>query len=195
MSPLEAVINAALPWIIRLAGMFWLVGAFALFRQIQSEMAIDAMTRRISRAADALEREVAIVDEAIRDADGLDADGYGDIDTPVKRKTKSTAELAEERWIDRDDAARRGWIAGQAVVLLATAMTMILLHPMAAWMAALLVAGQGAYFFWREWTARRAPSAAAAAHARPSRATVNAGWVSLSVAMLVWTAAFRNLLN
>ena len=62
-------------------------------------------------------------------------------------------------------------------------------------MAALLVAGQGLYFFWREWTARRAPSAEAAAHARPSAATINAGWVSLIVAMLVWMAAFRGLLG
>lgn len=190
MGPLEAVINATLPWIIRLAGLFWLIGAFALFRQIQAEMALDRMARRISAAADALEAESDAVDAAIHDAEG-----YGDIDAPVKRRKKNAAELAEERWIARDDAARRGWIAGQAVVLLATAMTMILLHRMAAWMAALLVAGQGAYFFWREWTARRAPTREAAAHARPSGATVNAGWVSLIVAMLVWTAAFRGLLN
>ncbi len=87
MGPLDALINAALPWIIRLAGLFWLIGAFALFRQIQVEMALD--------------REAAV-----RKA----ADGN-----------------ANERWADRDDAARRGWIAGQAVVLMATAIAMILL--------------------------------------------------------------------
>ena len=155
MGPLDALINAALPWIIRLAGLFWLIGSFALFRQIQVEMALD-------RAA------------ALR---------------------KSPGGNANERWADRDDAARRGWIAGQAVVLMATAIAMILLLVIAAWMAALLVIGQGLYFFWREWTARRAPTAEAALHARPSAATVNAGWVSLAVAMLVWMAGFRGLLN
>ena len=167
MATLEAVINAGLPWIIRLAGLFWLIGAFALFRQIQAEMALDRMTAAISKAAGAREAE-----------------------TP-----EDAAAQATERWIDRDDAARRGWIAGQAVVLMATAIAMILALWVAAWMAALLVAGQGLYFFWREWTARRAPSAAAAMHARPSAATVNAGWVSLIVAMLVWMGAFRGLLN
>jgi hypothetical protein len=108
---------------------------------------------------------------------------------------KASGGNANERWADRDDAARRGWIAGQAVVLMATAIAMILLLVIAAWMAALLVIGQGLYFFWREWTARRAPTAEAALHARPSAATVNAGWVSLAVAMLVWMAGFRGLLN
>jgi hypothetical protein len=72
---------------------------------------------------------------------------------------------------------------------------MILLHSFAVWMVALLVAGQGVYFFWREHVARRAPTAEAAAHARPSASTVNAGWVSLIIAMLVWSAAFRGLLR
>ncbi|MDO9307295.1 MAG: hypothetical protein Q7T75_05410 [Mesorhizobium sp.] len=189
MSPLDAVINASLPWIIRIAGLFWLIGSFMLFRQIRSEIALDRMTAMIGKAADALEAEAAAIDVP------ADTDGYGDIDAPVKRRPKSDAEKAAERWFDRDDAARRGWIAGQAVVLMATAVTMMLLHPFAAWLAALLVTGQGLYFFWREWTARRAPSAEAAAHARPSAATINAGWVSLVVAMLVWTAAFRDLLN
>lgn len=187
MDPLQAVSDAVLPWIIRMAGLFWLIGSFMLFRQIRAEMALDAMTAQISAAADALDREIAGVDEEI--------DDYGDIDAPVKRREKSAAEIAEERWIDRDDAARRGWIAGQAVVLAATALAMMLMHRFAAWMVALLVIGQGVYFFWREWTARRAPSAEAALHARPSASTVNAGWVSLIVAMLVWTAAFRGLLN
>lgn len=188
MATLEAIINAGLPWIIRLAGLFWLIGAFALFRQIQAEMALDRMTAAISKAADA--REAGTPEDA---ADG--DDGYGDIDAPVRRRERSEDEKAAERWIDRDDAARRGWIAGQAVVLMATAIAMILLLWVAAWMAALLVTGQGLYFFWREWTARRAPSAEAAKHARPSAATVNAGWVSLIVAMLVWMGAFRGLLN
>ncbi|MEQ1782546.1 MAG: hypothetical protein ABMA14_14380 [Hyphomonadaceae bacterium] len=155
MGPLDELINAALPWAIRLAGLFWLIGAFALFRQIQVEMTLDR-------------------DAAVRKAAGGNAN---------------------ERWSDRDDAARRGWIAGQAVVLMATAIAMILLKVIAAWMAALLVVGQGLYFFWREWTARRAPTPEAALHARPSAATVNAGWVSLAVAMLVWMAGFRGLLN
>ncbi len=195
MSPLDAAINASLPWIIRIAGLFWLIGSFMLFRQIRSEMALDRMTAQISAAADAMEAEAEALDSAIRDADDDTDDGYGDIDAPVKRRKRSDAEKAAEAWMDRDDAARRGWIAGQAVVLAATAISMILLHPFASWMAALLVIGQGVYFFWREWTARRAPTIEAAAHARPSAATVNAGWVSLAVAMLVWTAAFRNLLN
>ena len=80
-------------------------------------------------------------------------------------------------------------------MLIATALAMILLHRLAAWLVALLVMGQGLYFFWREWTARRAPTAEAATHARPTRATVNAGWASLVVAMLVWSATFRGVLQ
>lgn len=169
MTPLDAVANAVLPWIIRLAGLFWLIGAFALIRQIRMEMTLDRMTARIEDMA--------------RD--------FADNDKP---RLKSATESSAERWQSRDDAARRGWIAGQAVVLAATGIAMVLIHPFAAWMVALLVLGQGVYFIWREWTARRAPDAEAAAHARPTRATVNAGWVSLVVAMLVWTAAFRGLL-
>lgn len=100
-----------------------------------------------------------------------------------------------DAWIDRDDRARRGWIAAQAVVLAATSLAMILLHPFASGMVALLVLGQGAYFLWREHAARRAPTPEAAAHARPSQSTVNAGWVSFAVAILVWLAAFRGLLH
>ena len=72
-------------------------------------------------------------------------------------RPRAIAGEATERWIDRDDAARRGWIAGQAVVLAATALAMMLLHPFAAWLVALLVLGQGVYFIWREHTARHAP--------------------------------------
>lgn len=169
MTPLDAVANAVLPWIIRLAGLFWLLGAFALIRQIRMEMTLDRMTARIEDMA--------------RD--------FADNDKP---SLKSPAELSAERWQARDDAARRGWIAGQSVVLAATGIAMVLMHPFAAWMVALLVLGQGIYFIWREWTARHAPDAEAAAHARPTPATVNAGWVSLVVAMLVWTAAFQGLL-
>jgi ABC-type Fe3+ transport system permease subunit len=75
------------------------------------------------------------------------------------------------------------------------ALAMILLHPLAVWLVALLVTGQGLYFFWREWTARRAPNAEAARHARPTRATVNAGWASIVVAILVWSASFRGVLG
>jgi hypothetical protein len=169
----EAFSDGLLGWIIRVAGLLWLLGAFALLRQIRMEMALDRMASQLQGMA----KDVA-------------GEGNTGAQTP-----KSAEEAAEARWIDRDDAARRGWIAGQAVVLIATSLAMMLLHPVAAWMAAVLVLGQGLYFFWREWTARRAPSAEAAAHARPTRATVNAGWVSLFVAMLVWSAAFRGLLR
>lgn len=157
--------NGLLQWIIRGAGLMWLLGALALFRQIQAEMALDSMTAKLEKAA--------------RD---LDANA-------------PSTETPEDRWINRDDAARRGWIAAQAVVLTATALSMLILHPFAAWMAALLVTGQGVYFFWREHTARHAPSPEAAEHARPSPSTVNAGWVSLAIALLVWLAAFRGLLG
>jgi hypothetical protein len=158
----EAFSDGLLGLIIRLAGLFWLLGAFALVRQIRMEMMLDRMTSQIEGMTKELEGDAAATDA---------------------------------RWKDRDDTARRGWIAGQAVVLVATSLAMILLHPVAVWLVALLVMGQGFYFFWREWTARRAPNADAAAHARPTRATVNAGWVSLVVAMLVWSAAFRGVLQ
>lgn len=166
----EAFSEGLLGLIIRLAGLFWLLGAFALVRQIRMEMMLDRMTSKIEGMAKTM---------------AGDAPGSG----------KSAEEAANARWKDRDDAARRSWIAGQAVVLIATALAMILLHRLAAWLVALLVMGQGLYFFWREWTARRAPTAEAAAHARPTRATVNAGWASLVVAMLVWSATFRGVLH
>ncbi len=72
--------------------------------------------------------------------------------------------------MDRDDAARRGWIAGRAVVLAATGLAMVMLHPAASPMAAFLVLGQGVYFIWRGATARRAPGPEAAARMRgPAR--------------------------
>lgn len=168
----ESFSDGLLGWIIRIAGLFWLLGAFALLRQIRMEMALDRMTSRLEGIARDLEREAGAAGE----------------------KAASSPDDPIERWKDRDDAARRGWIAAQAVVLAATALAMMMLHPFAAWLVALLVTGQGLYFFWREWTARRAPDAEAAAHARPTQATVNAGWVSLAVALLVWAAAFRGLL-
>jgi hypothetical protein len=174
----EAFSEGLLGLIIRLAGLFWLLGAFALVRQIRTEMMLDRMTSQIEGMAETI----------ARDAEAADA-----VETP--EPAKPAQEAAIERWKDRDDAARRGWIAGQAVVLIGTSLAMILLHPFAVWLAALLVMGQGVYFFWREWTARRAPSAEAAAHARPTRATVNAGWASLVVAVLVWSAAFRGVLQ
>jgi hypothetical protein len=162
---LEQFSNGLLEWIIRIAGVLWLVGAFMLFRQIRMEMALDNMTEKLERMA--------------RD---LDADMPSPSD-PI------------DAWTDRDDRLRRGWIAAQAVVLGATALAMILLHPFASGMIALLVLGQGAYFLWREHVARRAPTPEAAVHARPSQSTVNAGWVSFAVAILVWLAAFRGLLH
>jgi hypothetical protein len=174
----EAFSDGLLQWIVRLAGLFWLVGAFMLFRQLRTEMALDSITAKLEKTAPELER---------------DALQSGDLEKPVIAKAESQQKT--DRWIDKDDAARRGWIAGQAVVLAATALAMILLHSFAVWMVALLVAGQGVYFFWREYAARRAPTAEAAAHARPSTSTVNAGWISLVIAMLVWSAAFRGLLH
>ncbi len=187
MTPYEALSDALLPWIIRIAGVLWLLGALMLFRQIRMEMALDRMTSRIAEMA----RDMRADDPPVNE----DADTYGDIDAPVRPREKSAEETAADAWIDRDDAARRGWIAGQAVVLAATAIAMILLHPFAAWLTALLVLGQGVYFIWREHTARRAPTAEAAAHARPTAQTVNAAWFSLVVATLVWAAAFRGLLQ
>ena len=189
MTPYEALSDALLPWIIRIAGLLWLLGALMLFRQIRMEMALDRMTSRIE------EMSRQFQDDVPADEDTPEADTYGDIDAPVRRREKSAEENASDAWIDRDDAARRGWIAGQAVVLAATAIGMIFLHPFAAWLTALLVLGQGVYFIWREYTARRAPTAEAAAHARPTAQTVNAAWFSLVVATLVWAAAFRGLLQ
>jgi ABC-type nickel/cobalt efflux system permease component RcnA len=167
----EQISNTLLEWIIRGAGLLWLVGAFMLFRQIRGEMALDKLTTSLEARAREIEAEA------------------GETPDPI------SARDPHEAWADRDDAARRGWIAAQAVVLAATALAMLLLHPFAVWMVALLVAGQGAYFFWREHTARRAPTAEAAEHARPSTSTVNAGWMSLAVAILVGLAAWRGLLH
>ena len=172
----EAFSNALLQWIIRGAGLLWLIGAFALFRQIRAEMVLDRITAELEKVASALGAETPP-------------------ETPNGRRQKSQAELAEDIWIGRDDAARRGWIAAQAVVLAATALAMLMLHPFASWMVALLVLGQGVYFFWREHTARHAPSATAAEHARPTQSTINAGWISLAIAILVWAAAWRGLLG
>ena len=181
----EAFSDGLLGWIIRIAGLFWLFGAFMLYRQIRMEMMLDRMTSRIETMTRDFEEQ----------GEPDDDDGYGDIDAPVKRAERTAEEQAVDRWTDRDDAARRGWIAAQSVVLGVTALSMILLHPLAAWLVALLVIGQGAYFIWREYTARHAPNAEAADHARPTTSTVNAGWFSLVVATLVWAAAFRGVLH
>ncbi len=167
----EQLSNLLLEWIIRIAGAFWLVGAFMLFRSIRGEMALDNMADRVERLARDLEPGA---------------------DEPI---TPRPAPDPSEAWTERDDRARRGWIAAQAVVLAAAALAMILMHPFASGMVALLVLGQGVYFLWREHTARRAPSPETAEHARPSQSTVNAGWVSLAIAGLVWLAAFRGLLH
>ena len=187
MTPFEAISDAILPWIIRIAGFLWLIGAFILFRQIRMEMALDRMTSQLEDMARSVEADLL--------PDASSEDTYGDIDAPVTPRAKPDEEKATDAWMDRDDAARRGWIAGQAVVLAITAITMVVLHPFAAWMVALLVLGQGVYFIWREHTARRAPNAETAAHARPTASTVNAAWFSLVVATLVWAAAFRGLLR
>lgn len=186
MTPFEAISDAVLPWIIRIAGLLWLLGAVMLFRQIRMEMALDNMTAKLEQ----MTRDFA-ADAAQPDPE----DTYGDIDAPVIPRPRSEDEKRIDAWTDRDDAARRGWIAGQAVVLGITAIAMMLLHPFAAWLVALLVLGQGVYFIWREYTARHAPNAETATHARPSASTVNAGWFSLVIATLVWAAAFRGLLK
>jgi hypothetical protein len=193
---LEAFSDGLLGWIIRLAGLFWLVGAVMLFRQLRMEMALDrltsqlsAMTRDITPEPDARDPGPTVSAEA-----APDADGYGDINAPVQPRQRTPEQTAIDRWTDRDDAARRGWIAGQAVVLGVTAIAMMLLHSFAAWLIALLVFGQGAYFIWREHTARHAPDAETADHARPTASTINAGWFSLVVGLLVWLAAFRSVL-
>lgn len=182
MTPFEAISDAVLPWIIRIIGLFWLLGAVMLFRQIRTEMALDSMTAKLEQ----MTRDFA--------ADDPD-DVHADVDAPVTPRETSEEEKRIDAWTDRDDAARRGWIAGQAVVLGITAIAMMILHRFAAWLVALLVLGQGVYFIWREHTARHAPDAETAAHARPSASTVNAGWFSLVVATLVWAAAFRGLLK
>ena len=187
----EAFSDGLLGWIIRIAGLFWLVGAFMLYRQIRMEMMLDRMTSRIETMTREFEAQGIQDDQVIEDDD----DGYGNIDAPVKPAPRTAEEQAIDRWTDRDDAARRGWIAAQSVVLGITALAMILLHPLAAWLVALLVIGQGAYFIWREHTARHAPNAESANHARPTTSTVNAGWFSLVVATLVWAAAFRGVLH
>ncbi len=38
----EAIWDWVLGWAIRLAGLFWVLGSFMLFRQIRMEMALDA---------------------------------------------------------------------------------------------------------------------------------------------------------
>ena len=185
----EAFSDGLLGWIIRIAGLFWLFGAFMLYRQIRMEMMLDRMTSRIETMTRDMEAGGS------PETGSAEEDTYGDIDAPVQRKERTAEEQAIDRWTDRDDAARRGWIAAQSVVLGVTALSMILLHPLAAWLVALLVIGQGVYFIWREHTARHAPNAETAAHARPSASTVNAGWFSLVVATLVWAAAFRGVLH
>ncbi len=184
----EAIWDWVLGWSLRAAGLFWLIGSFMLFRQIRMEMALDRITSQIERVARAAEASAP-------PGDNGENDDYGDIDAPPRRRERTAEDKALDQWMDRDDAARRGWIAGQAVVLAVTALAMMLLHPLASWFVALLVFGQGVYFIWREATARRAPSPEAAVHARPSASTVNAGWVSLAIACLVWMAAFRGLLR
>lgn len=174
----EALVDGLLGWIIRIAGLLWLFGALMLFRQIRMEMALDRMTKRIDRM--------------VQDFGGAE---LAEEDAIPADPPPTPEQAAIDRWMERDDAARRGWIAGQAVVLTATALAMMLLHPFAAWMVALLVLGQGAYFIWREHTARHAPNAECAAHARPTASTVNAGWFSLILGCLVWAAAFRGVLQ
>lgn len=175
---IDAILDAGLPWIIRGAGLFWLISAFLLFRQIRAEMLLDRALARVARET--------------RDQEAAEA-----------RRQQKRLEISEHKidekidtaWTDRDNAARRGWIAGQAVVLAATALAMLMLHSFAAWLAALLVLGQGLYFIWRENALREAPSRKTAAHARPSHATVTAGWVSLGIATVVWLGEYLGHLN
>ena len=48
----EAFSDGLLGLIIRLAGLFWLLGAFALVRQIRMEMMLDRMTSQIEGMAE-----------------------------------------------------------------------------------------------------------------------------------------------
>ena len=50
MSP-EAFSDGLLGWIIRIAGLFWLLGAFALLRQIRMEMTLDRLSAQIEGLA------------------------------------------------------------------------------------------------------------------------------------------------
>ena len=150
MTPLDAVADAALPWIIRLAGLFWLIGAFALIRQIRMEMTLDRMTARIEEMA----RDFAQDDACAKTQAAREERRRRGCRTLARIATMPRGAAGSP---DRPSCWRRRGIA------------MMLLHPFAAWMVALLVLGQGVYFIWREWTARRAPDAEAAAHARPTR--------------------------
>ena len=61
---LEAFSDGLLGWIIRIAGLFWLVGAFMLYRQIRMEMMLDRMTSRIKTRTREFEETVRVFLEA-----------------------------------------------------------------------------------------------------------------------------------
>jgi hypothetical protein len=172
--------------VIRCVGALWVVGAILMFFRLRQETAIDGMLGKLTQMADAAEAEFGTPPEP---------GPFENIDRPVKRKPKLPETIAEEAWIDRDDARKRFWLALQGLLLIATGLSMAALHPGAPWLAPVLVAAQGVYFTWREWTARRAPTKAAAANARPTASTVSAGWFSLMAAGLVWAASYAGVFD
>ena len=173
----ETVGDVVLAGLIRLIGVLWAVGALLIARRMWTDRRLDAMIGELGRVASELEAEAR---EGAADPGARGRAGFGKSET--------------EAWIDRDDRRRRAYMTSQAVVLLATGLSMALMHASAAWLAALLVGGQGVYFLWREAARRRAPTPEAAAEAAPERSTVNAAWTSLAAAGLVWIAGVRGLL-
>lgn len=170
----EAAGDLVLAAFVRLVGALWLVGSVFLVRQLRTQSAMDRMMAQISAAADELRAELP----------------EDDPDRPPPR----VRDPADE-WEDRDDRRRRLWMYTQAVLLAVTGVSMAVLHGSAMWLVAALLAGQGAYFIWRETVRRNAPTPELAAAAAPDRSTVNAGWFSLIAASAVWIAGLRGLLS
>ena len=185
--------DVLLGWIIRGIGLLWVGGTIALFVTLRRQAVLDGMISRIGDMTRDFEATPDAVDPAA--ASDTDDGGFMDMDRPMEPRERDPAREAEEAWIDRDDRRRRRLLAINGVVLGLCAVAMLMLHPFAVWLVALLVGGQGVYFIQRERAAREAPTADAAAGARPEQSTRNAGWFSLAAAGLVWLAAYRSLLG
>lgn len=185
--------DVLLEWIIRGVGLLWVGGTIALFVTLRRQAMLDSMIARIS---DMTRDSAALLDGANPVATpDADDDGFLDMDRPMEPRVRDTAREAEEAWIDRDDRRRRRLLAINGVVLGLCALAMLMLHPFAVWLVALLVGGQGVYFIERELAARAAPTAEAAAGARLEQSTRNAGWFSLAAAGLVWLGEYRGVLG
>jgi hypothetical protein len=185
---------------IRAIGALWFLGAIVLYARLRREAMMDGMLSKLSGMAREMEAEAATWQAEDEAADPpLDEDGepivYQDIDAWTPPPPKTPQQLAAEAWEDRDDIARRRVLAVMGVLLMATGLSMAALHPACVWLAAAIVAAQGVYFIWREWTARRAPTPELAAITRPQRSTQAAGWFSLFAAGLVWLAAYAGLIR